>query len=246
MAQKATRQGKIGEMTKPLNKGGTERPPTPMAKPPHNTQYQTRAATQAAANSKVAMQQSAEAGAPPKEAQTATGKLAEANKEMPGSNGKQSSTPMQIIASAISQLLIKERVDKPVKIMLERILKFIKNEVEKGSKKAEPYATQAEVSTLQRELKQDLAKLQGALATQIESVQANMSSTLENTARTLADTKDLKETAKEIANKVGRVNDTTDKIATTTQSYHNVLLQNPAAAAAGKHSLDPKVLGDME
>ena len=88
---------------------------------------------------------------------------------MPGSNGKQSSTLMQIIASAISQLLTKERVNKPVKITLERILKFIKNK-EKGSKKVEPYATQAEASTLQRELKQDLAKLQGTLATQIESI----------------------------------------------------------------------------
>jgi hypothetical protein len=64
--------------------------------------------------------------------------------------------------------------------------------------------------------------------------------------RTLTDTKDLKETAKEIANKVGRVNDATDKIATTTQSYCNVLSQNLVAAVAGKHSLDPKVLGDME
>ena len=109
----------------------------PTAKPPHNTQYQTHAATQAAANSKAAMQQSAEADALPKEAQHTTGKLAEVNKEMPGSNSKQSSTPMQIIASAISQLLIKERVDKPVKITLERILKFIKIEEEKGLKKAE-------------------------------------------------------------------------------------------------------------
>ena len=204
---------------KPPNKGGSERPPTPTAKPPHNMQYQTCAATQAAANNKAATQQSAKAGALPKEAQPTTGKLVEVNKETPGSNGKQSSTPMQIIASAISQLLIKERVDKPVKITLERILKFIKIKEEKGSKKAEPYVMQAEVSTLQRELKQDLAKLQGTLATQIESICTNMSSTLENTAKTLVDTKDLKETAKEIANKVGRVNDATDKIATTTQLY---------------------------
>ena len=44
-------------------------------------------------------------------------------------------------------------------------------------------------------------------------------STLENTVKTLLDTKDLKETAKEITNKVGRVNDATDKITTTTQLY---------------------------
>jgi len=62
--------------------------------------------------------------------------------------------------------------------------------------------------------------------------------------KTLADTKDLKETAKEITNKVGRVNNTTDKITTTTQSYRDILSQN--LVAANKHSLDPKVLGDME
>jgi hypothetical protein len=43
-----------------------------------------------------------------------------------------------------------------------------------------------------------------------------MSLMLKNIAKSLADTKDLKEIAKEIANKVGRVNDATDKIATTT------------------------------
>jgi hypothetical protein len=41
------------------------------------------------------------------------------------------------------------------------------------------------------------------------------------------------------------VNDATDKIATTTQLYRDVLSQNPVAAA-GKYSLDPKILGDME
>jgi len=43
-----------------------------------------------------------------------------------------------------------------------------------------------------------------------------MSLMLENIAKTLADIKDLKEIAKEIANKVGRVNNATDKITTTT------------------------------
>ena len=186
-----------------------------------------------------------EAGAPAKEAQATAGKPAETNKEMLGTNGKQSSTPLQIITSAISQLLVKERVDKPVKITLERILRFIKVKEEKGTKRAETYVTQSEVSNLQRELKLNLVKLQDALTTQIKNVQVTVSSALENTAKTLADTKDLKKTTKEITNKVGKVNDATDKIATTTQSYCDILLQN-LVAAAGKYSLDPKILGDME
>jgi hypothetical protein len=151
-------------MTKPLNKGGTEWPTTPTAKPTQGNHYQTQAATQAAFSSKAATQQSAEAGTPAKEAQATAGKPAETNKETPGTNGKQSSTPMQIITSAISQLLVKERVDKPVKITLERILRFIKVE-EKGTKRAETYVTQSEVSNLQRELKLNLVKLQDALTT---------------------------------------------------------------------------------
>jgi hypothetical protein len=102
--------------------------------------------------------------------QDTAGKPAETNKELPGTNSKQSSTPLQIIASAISQLLVKERVDKPVKITLERILRFIKVEEEKGTKRAETYVTQSEVSNLQRELKLNLVKLQDALTTQIKNV----------------------------------------------------------------------------
>ncbi len=231
-------------MLKPPNKGGTERPTTPTTKPPHRSHYQTRAATQAATNGKTAVQQNAEAGVPPKGTQAAAGKLAEVNKEALGSSSKQLSTPLQIIASAINQLLIKERVNKPVKITLERILRFIKVKEEKGAKRAEIYAMQSEVSTLQKELKQDLAKLQDALATQIENVWVTTNSALKNTAKTLTDTNDLKEITKVITNKVGKVNDATDKIATTTQSYRDVLSQNPVAT--GKHNLDPKVLGDME
>jgi hypothetical protein len=107
-------------------------------------------------------------------------------------------------------------VNKPVKITLERILRYIKVEEEKGSKRAETFITQSEVSSLQKELKQDLAKLQDALATQIENIRITTISVFENSAKTLTDTNNLKETMKEITNKVGRVNDTTDKIATTT------------------------------
>jgi hypothetical protein len=118
-----------------------------------------RAATQAANNNKAATQLKPKPDAPAKENQNATSKTVEVSKETSGSNSKQPSTPLQIIASAINQLLIKERVDKPVKITLERILKYIKIEEERGPKRVENYTMQAEVSTTHTELKQDLAKL---------------------------------------------------------------------------------------
>jgi hypothetical protein len=149
----------------------------------------------------------------------------EVSKEMLGSNSKQPSTLLQIIALAINQLLIKERVDKPVKITLERILKYIKIKEKRGPKRVENYATQAEVSTIYTELKQDLVKLQDTLATQFMSIHATISIILKNTVKTLTDIKDIKEATKDITGRVGKVNDTADKIASTTQSNWDILTQ---------------------
>jgi len=99
---------------------------------------------------------------------------------------------------------------------------------------------QLEVSTTHAELKQNIVKLQEMLSTQIENVQAATSTALKNTIKTLTDTKDLKEAARDTASKVGKVNDAADKIATTTQSYRDALAQSPAAI--DKNRLDPKVL----
>jgi len=215
-----------------------------MGKLPHRNHYQMRAATQADTTNKVVTQPNAAEDTTSKEVQGTKSKAAEASKGEMGGSIKQSATSLQVIASAINQLLEKDRVEKPVRIMLERILKFIKTQEEVEKKKVVISVAYSEVSTSHKELKQDLAKMHEALATQIGNIQATMSSALANTAKTLADTKELTETTKEIASKVGKVNDAANKITTTTQSYSNALKHSPAAMV--KHSLDPKVLGDME
>jgi len=65
------------------------------------------------------------------------------------------------------------------------------------------------------------------------------SATLENSEKILADSKDLKDVTKELSSKVGKVNDAADKIASTTQSYWDVLAQSPMVTNSS--SLDPKV-----
>jgi hypothetical protein len=84
-----------------------------------------------------------------------------------------------------------------------------------------------------------------ALAKQIDSVLDTASVTRENTEKTLVDPQDLKELAKEISSKVGKVNNAVDKIASNTQTYWDVFAQSPPAVTS-KFTLDPKVLGDME
>jgi len=55
---------------------------------------------------------------------------------------------------------------------------------------------------------------------------------------------EVMEATKDIASKIGKVTDATDKIASIIQSYHDILAQNPAPV--NKLSLDPKILSDME
>ena len=223
-------------MPNPPSKGGMERSSTPIIKIPPSSSYQTRATTQAAASTKTDTQQN--------EASNATkSRAAEPSKE-PSSSNKQKSMTLQLITEALKHVIAKEKLEKTTKALLEGILKFIRETEESKKKKAGSLAAQTEVSTLHKAIKQDLLWMYETLAKQIDGVLNTASVTLENSEKILADSKDLKEATKEVSSKVGKVNDAVDKIATTTQSYRNVLAQRPLTA--NNSSLDPKVLGDME
>ena len=82
------------------------------------------------------------------------------------------------------------------------------------------------MSTLYKAIKQDLLWMYNTLTKQIDGVLNIASVTLENSERILTDSKNLKEVTKELSSKVGKVNDATDKIVTTTQAYWDVLAQS--------------------
>jgi hypothetical protein len=164
-------------------------------------------------------------------------------KEVTGTN-KQKLTPLQTITEAINIIIGKAKPEKKVKSLLEDILKFIREVEVKEKGRTEGTVIQMEVSTLHKAIKQDLSKMQEALAKQIDGVLDTASVMLENSEKCLIDTQDLKEATREIASKVGKVNDAADKIASNMQTYRDVLTQSPAVA--NKFAIDPKVLGDME
>ena len=60
----------------------------------------------------------------------------------------------------------------------------------------------------------------------------------------LVSVEEAKTDTKDLASKVSKVTDTTDKIASNTNSYRAVLLSKPAQP--NKAVTDPKVLSDME
>jgi hypothetical protein len=85
-------------MTKPPNKGGTERLATPTIKIPPRTHYQTRATTQSTGNSKPTTMLGGIASAPPKGMQSSRGKEAKPGKVMTNDSNKLRLTMLQIVA----------------------------------------------------------------------------------------------------------------------------------------------------
>ncbi len=231
-------------MSKPLNKGGTERPATPTIKIPPGTHYQMRAATQTTGNAKPATIQSGTASIPPRGTQSSKEKETENSNTLTKSSNKQKSTTIQTIVKVIHMIIDKDKPDRKVRASLEDLLKFISDVEEKENKRAESTMAQPEVSTLYKAIKQDLSKMHKALAKQIDSVLGTTSTTLKNSEKSLADNQNLKKMTKEIFSRVGKVNNATDRIASNTQTYRDVLAQNPAVPS--KFALDPKVLRDME
>ena len=210
-------------MSKILDKGGTEKPPIPTIKLPPGNQYQTRAATQAASTTRPASTQSGITSAQPKEVIENKGKAAENSKEKATGTSKQKITILQTVTEAIKVILGKEKPEKKVKSLLEDILKFISDAEAKEKGRTEGMVMQQEVSTLHIAIKQDLSKMHEALAKQINGIQCTANAALENSEKSLADTQNLMDATKEIASKVGKVNDAADKIASDTQSYRDVL-----------------------
>ena len=119
------------------------------------------------------------------------------------------------------------------------------NEAEKHEGKTkEKEDAQAVADDLHAAIRSDLVKLHNSLEGHLKGIVATANGTLENTEKTLKTAEDLKGGTNDILNKVGNVTSVADKIASTTQSYRDVLVarQTPTFKATA----DPKILGDMD
>jgi hypothetical protein len=103
---------------------------------------------------------------------------------------------------------------------------------------------QAEVSALCKAFRADLAKVQDNLTVWLDGITSVINVTLETTEKVLIISEEMKGNSNDIISKLGKVTNVMDKIADTTQSYHNVLVTRQAQTH--KASTPPKVLGDME
>jgi hypothetical protein len=139
-------------MSKPLNKGGTEKLSIPIIKLPSGNQYQTRAATQATNTTKTALAHSRDTSSYPKEVQESRDNAAKNSKEKAPNTDKKELTTLQTITKAINIIIVKVKLEKKVKTWLKDIVKFISN-VEKKKRGVESSTRQSEVSTLYKAIR---------------------------------------------------------------------------------------------
>lgn len=145
-------------------------------------------------------------------------------------------TALHKISTALAQVLDKYKLPNQVKSALSEILVVAKkaNIEDEREKTFVPASALKQVHDV---FKDDLVFVSESLdlkLTEILSVQKKL----------LADTERLCTSTRDIESKVIKVNDTTDKLATTTKSYRDAIIAKPADT--NRNLADPKVLDGME
>jgi len=174
------------------------------------------------------------AGTPPASAaRTTTPKL-----KSPRAN-----TALSRITSLLDQILAKFNPPGQIKQALTEVLEIASKAAEE-EKITETNATLSAVKSIHDSLKADFSGIHAALDAKFSALQQNQNNLLNVTETLGKSTENLRSTTKDIESKVVKVTDTTDRIANTTQSYRDVLLDK----SSNPHSLnaDPRLLRDRD
>ena len=233
-------------MPKPPTNGGSET--QTQAKSAQSNLRITRSATatQAAANGKPISQQSTKKDLSPKE-QNNGEKSAEVNVGATTAARKPATTLSALLKPIVEALYrILDGEDSTERI-IEGIFRYIK-EAEKAERIArvskEREEIQEEVSTLRKGFTAELCKVQEDLNNRLNGITGVVNVTLETSEKALKVAEEVKGSARDILNKLGKVTNVADKIADTTQSYRDALVNRQTPSL--KANADPKVLGDID
>ena len=153
------------------------------------------------------------------------------------------SSPLLKIAKMIDQIISKHNPPGQVKQALTEVAELAKKTVEE-EKEANIHVPLNAVKTMHERFKADLLVVHGALDDKISDIQTSQRKLLSSLESLNKSTKNLCSTTKELEGKVTKVNNITDKIATTTSTYRDVLLAKPANQL--RSNTDPKVLDDLD
>ena len=192
-------------------------------------------------------------------ATTATGKVPQNNNQAENTESQSQlseghdpvNSPLKELVRLLTQFANIYKLDNVAKLRMEEIISFTKDAAEKERKGGIASQNQNIVSEIHAAILVDLHSMYKAIEGRITGIQETANATLSGVDKALkaadaaADaSKDLKGDTTSILSKLGQVTNVTDKIASTTQSYKDVLVARQAPSL--RSSVDPKVLGDMD
>jgi hypothetical protein len=154
-------------------------------------------------------------------------------------------TPTLIaIANALAEVIQKCELANEAKKQIGNIIQYARTEAEKETKWAEEPKAKTKVRTIRNAIKQDLLDMYAAIDGQMSAIRKSALEALHNSEKVLKEIEESKDTANDIASKVGKVTEATNKIASKTESYRDAILANPRQHNVV--SADPRVLIGMD
>jgi hypothetical protein len=152
--------------------------------------------------------------------------------------------PLTRVVAQLEQIIQMHELEVEAKHKIEVLIKYARKESKVLSKWAEKLGEQAKVSIICEANRTDLKSICESITMQIEGLQESSNEMQMKIGKTIKAVEETKDIAKELASKVNKVTEATDKIASKTESYRDVLLASPAQG--NKVKANPRVLGDIE
>jgi hypothetical protein len=229
-------------MSKPPSKGET---PPPAKACPQGGKIHLTQATAAAMTLKLVLNTWTPMESPiSKEPQGLPGQAIMTERIHPSSDVDPAIPPLVKIANIINHIITKETLNKSTKVSLEGILMYILEANEKEGLRIAKLTAIVEDSAIRRSIRADLDRIYGAITIQLNDIQNTSNATLSSSSKLIKDTECVDAATKDLTGKVGKITDTTDRIATDTSKYHDAVLSRPVQTL--RTNADPKVLVDIE
>ena len=155
------------------------------------------------------------------------------------------STPLSTIASQLANIVKEEKLETSAVKRLEELISYAKQMEAEEWRRGNSPDVQAKVSTICHAIKQDLVHMYTDLVKHIVGAQETASAAISSsTEKVLKEVGESAALAKDLASRVGKVSEATNKIASGVGSYRDALLADPIRS--NRPAADPRVLGDID
>jgi len=227
-------------MSKIPPKVGVSTPPASRPHPVGSGQPQTRAVTAAKAANNIIEQPVAQTGTSIRGVVTHPSPVA----AQPGSTDTSQPSTYYVIAETLAAVIKSSKLDAPTKISMEKVIKIAREAKIKEDTREISGGEHRKVSATYNAVRADLVKLHKTLENQIQQVQKSCNTIIENTSKVMKGVEETKTGTKDLACRVNKVTNATDKIALDNNSYRDALISKPTLS--NRDSTDPRILSDMD